>query len=375
MWVLDRYIARRFLANFVILLALLFAFAISIDLILQLDEFVEAAEDSVGRDAVLPQKIAAIAAIVVEFHGPRIFQFYAYMLGLLTVGAMGFTFAQMHRARELVAVLASGVRLHRVAVPVVVVALGLNLVQLANQELVLPQVAPRLIRTHSSLGDRSAGAFEVLFTADGRGNLLQAPSFDPDTGTLTSPTILERDPEGRTVRRITADRAVWDPAERVWRLTGGRALSPQEPADGRTRSLLEGEAVEVYRTDLTPEVLTLRVYRQYATMLSVAQIRQMLATPGVVDSDVLVRFLFGRFSTLLINMLVLVMTVPFFLLREPADLLRKSLLCASVAIPVMVGALLGFTAELPGISPALAVFLPGLVLLPVAMFMVGLIRT
>jgi hypothetical protein len=101
----------------------------------------------------------------------------------------------------------------------------------------------------------------------------------------------------------------------------------------------------------------------------------MLDTPGVVDNDTLARFLFGRVSTVMINMLLLVMTLPFFLLREPADLVRKSIVCSGVAIPVMLGALLGVTVELPGVPVALAVFLPGLVLIPVAMFMVGLIRT
>jgi lipopolysaccharide export LptBFGC system permease protein LptF len=377
MGVLDRYIARRFLSNFAVLLALLFSFAISIDLILQLDEFVEAAEKWVGADAGLPRKISAVALITLNFHGPRIFQFYAYMLGLLTVGAMAFTLAQMHRARELVAVLASGVRLHRVALPILGVAAGLNLLQLLNQELVLPRLAPLLIRSHSSLGRQSVVAFEIPFTSDGRGNIFQAPSFDPDphVQTLIAPTILERDAAGRTTRRITARSARWDRDEGAWHLVDGHAIVPRAPGELRTRDMLVGEAVETYRTDLTPEVLTLRRYRQYATMLSVAQIRRMLDTPGVVDNDTLARFLFGRVSTVMINMLLLVMTLPFFLLREPADLVRKSIVCSGVAIPVMLGALLGVTVELPGVPVALAVFLPGLVLIPVAMFMVGLIRT
>ena len=111
MWLIDRYIARRFLANFFILLVMLYVFAVSIDLILQLDEFVKAARETVGPDAGLLTLIAALIGMVVDFHGPRIFQFYAYMVGLVSVGAMGFTFAQMHRARELVAMLSSGVQL------------------------------------------------------------------------------------------------------------------------------------------------------------------------------------------------------------------------------------------------------------------------
>ncbi|MHC4610823.1 MAG: LptF/LptG family permease, partial [Planctomycetota bacterium] len=136
MWQIDRYIVRRFLANFFTLLMLLFVFAVSIDLLLELDEFVEVARDSVGPEGGFLAQVVAMIGFVVNFHGPRLFQFYAYMLGLLSVGAMGFTLAQMHRHRELVALLASGVRLHRIALPMLVAALGLNLIQLANQELV-----------------------------------------------------------------------------------------------------------------------------------------------------------------------------------------------------------------------------------------------
>ncbi|MHC4083189.1 MAG: LptF/LptG family permease, partial [Planctomycetota bacterium] len=189
MWLIDRYIARRFLANFFILLILLFVFAISIDLLLELDEFVEVARDTVGPEGGILAQLTALIGIVVNFHGPRLFQFYAYMLGLLSVGAMGFTLAQMHRHRELVALLASGVRLHRIALPILGAALVLNLFQLANQELMLPRLAPLLIRSHHDIGQQGAEAFDVMFVADGMGTLLQAPSFDPTTDTLELPTF------------------------------------------------------------------------------------------------------------------------------------------------------------------------------------------
>ena len=374
MWLIDRYIVKRFLANFVILLTLLFVFAIAVDLLLQLDRFVEVARRIAGEEAGGLKLMAVLVRVVVDFHGPRIFQFYAYMLGLMSVGAMGFTLAQMHRDRELVAVLASGVRLHRVAVPLVCVAFVLNLGQLLNQELVLPRLAPRLIRTHGSLGRAAVAAFPVRFTPDGNGSLFQSPAFDSETGTLSQLTILERDEAGRAVRRISAQRAEWDETEGAWHLTDGRAISPQTAA-GESTAVLVGHPVEYYPTDLTPRVLTMRRYREYATMLSLKQIREMIQTPGVVDTDALVRFQFARFTTVLINMLILLIALPFYLLREPANLLRNSALCAAVTMPAMFGALVGFAVDLPGIPPGAGVFLPVLVLIPFAMFQLTLIKT
>ncbi len=374
MSLLDRYIVGRFLSNFAILFALLFTFAIAIDLLLQLDRFVEAAQARTGEAGAVWRTIV-MAGIVLDFHGPRVFQFYAYMLGLLSIGAMGFTLAQMHRHRELVAVLASGVRLHRVAAPLICAVFGLNLLQLLNQEFVLPKLAPQLIRKHGDIGRAGVSGFEVLFTADGDGNLLQAPMFDPQTNTLSTPTILVRDDSGRTVKRITADEATWDDIAGGWRLNQGQVMRPRSNERGVPSSRFVRQPIELFETDLAPEVLKMRQYRQFAAMLSIKQIRKLMKSGQPEDRDVLVRFWFSRFTAVLINMLVLVITLPFFLLRAPANLLRQSLLCAGTAIPAMVGALIGLTVDLPGIASSVEVFLPGLVLIPIAMFQVTLVRS
>ena len=374
MSLLDRYIVGRFLSNFVILFALLFVFAVAIDLLLQLDRFVEVVQARTPEAGPLWRAIV-LAGVVLDFHGPRIFQFYAYMLGLLSIGAMGFTLAQMHRHRELVAVLASGVRLHRVAAPLICAVFGLNLLQLLNQEFVLPKLAPQLIRKHGDIGQASVSAFEVLLTADGDGNLLQAPTFDPETNTLSQPTILVRDETGRTAQRITADAATWDDDAGGWRLTEGVVMTPRPNKRPEPSARLVRQPIELFETDLSPDVLKMRQYRQFAAMLSIKQIKKLLKSGQPEDRDVLVRFRYSRFTTVLINMLLLVITLPFFLLREPANLLRQSLLCAGVAIPAMLGALIGLTMDLPGIASIVEVFLPGLVLIPIAMFQVTLIRT
>lgn len=375
MRLIDRYIMGRFIGNFCILMMLLFVFAVSIDLLLELDEYVEVAEEQIGPDGSSIAKVIALVKIVVNFHGPRIFQFYAYMVGLLTVGAMGFTFSQMHRHRELLALLAAGIQLRRVALPVVVAALGLNMLQLLNQEFLLPRLAPMLIRKHGDIGQQGVQAFTVRFTADGRGNLLQAPSFDPQTATLSMPTFLDRDEAGRTVRRVTADTAVWSDDDDAWHLTNGLAITPGTDTVAKTTTMLLGQPIDRYPTDLTPDVLTIRRFGQFATMLSITQIREMLQSPGVVNSDALVRFAFARFTTVMINMVVLIMVLPYFLLREPASLLRNSVLCAGMAIPASMGSLLSLAMPFPGIPPALGVFLPVLVLIPVAMFMVSSMRS
>ncbi len=375
MRIIDRYIIVRFLANFVTLFCLLFVFAITIDLILQLDNFVEAAHTIAGKDAGWMKVGITLAQLVANFHGPRVFQFYAYLLGLVSIGAGAFTLAQMHRNRELVAMLAAGVSMQRIAMPFIAAAFALNVMQLLNQEFILPKVAPLLIRKHEEIGLRSAGPFEVRFTRDGNGSLIQARLFDPQTLTMSDMTVLERDEKGRTIRRVTAKQATWDEAQRIWRLKDGKAMRLGSDESSEIAAAQIEEALDAYQTDVTPQVLTMKRFGQFAAMLSLRQIQQMLRTPDVVDAPSLLRYRYSRFAAVCLNLLALAIALPFFLLREPAKLIVQSMLCAAVAIPIMFAALILMTVPLQGIPPALSVFLSPIVLIPAALARMMYLKT
>jgi lipopolysaccharide export LptBFGC system permease protein LptF len=389
MLLLSRYVITRFVANFVLLMALLFVFAISIDVFIQLHRFVEAAKGIRGPEVGSLTLAGEVIALIVDFQAPRIFQFYAYMHGLVAIGAIGFTLGTMHTRRELVAVLAAGVSMHRIAQPLLIAVFALSVLQVLNQEFIIPRIAPLLIRDQGAIGRRGAAEFPIHLTRDGRGNLLQAASFDAPTATLEAPLIIERDQTGRTVRRIVADRAIFNDRENEWILVNGQAnwliTPPSPPPEGEERaaSSADGGAavpsgrtpIESYRTDLTPEALTIRRYGQFATMLSLKQISELANSPGVVDADALARYKYSRFSSVLVNLLVATIALPFFLLREPVGLMRQSLLCAGVTIPAMLGATVGVTMPLPGIPPAAGVFIPVIILLPIAIGRIAYIKT
>ena len=391
MMLLSRYVVTRFAANFVLLAALLFVFAVSIDVFIQLHRYVEAAKQIEGPDAGAWKVVTELLMLVVDFQAPRIFQFFAYMHGLLAIGAIGFTLGTMHTRRELGAMLAAGVSMHRIAQPILMSVFAVSIVQVLNQEFIMPRVAPLLIRDHSAIGRSGASEFPIYLTRDGRGNLLQAASFDAPTASLERLLILERDEEGRAVRRISADRAFFNEREDAWQLVKGEAqwlIAPAEmeksdaltPAtqqrSERDTGLSTGRApIEFYRTDLTPEALTIRRYGEFATMLSLRQIAELAHAPEVVDADALARYKFARFSTVLVNLLVATIALPFFLLREPVGLMRQSLLCAAVTIPALLGAAIGITMPLPGIPPAAGVFIPVIILLPIAIGRMAYIKT
>lgn len=368
---IDRYIAGRVLLNFVLLFAVLYLFAATIDIILNLDEFTGLAIDRLGEDSSWIWRLLVALGFAANYHLPQVFQFYAWLYGIVAVGAACFTLAQMSRYRELVSIVASGVSLRRIAMPFVAVSIALGVLQIANQELILPRIAPLLLRNHKHASQDAVDAFPVKFTDDASGMLLQAASFDPGSGVLRTPSFIVRDEAGRTTSRYWASGAQWDPATSEWVLEDGQVVHIS--ADGRGSTT--ARPADRVGTDLSPTMLTMRRYGQVAGMLSLGQINEMLAWPDSRDAASLRRSSVSRFAVVLLNVLVLMIGLPFFLDRLPGGLFLKAIVCAGVVLPVYFTAAGIMLVPIPGLSPLLGSALPVLVLLPIALARIGSLRT
>lgn len=375
MLILDRYIATRLLINFVVLFAIVFLFGISIDLVLNLDNFLGKASEMNGDDSGLVAKFFTGSWLAINFYSPMVFQFYAYLYGLALIGAIGFTLTQLVRNRELIAILASGLSLHRISFPILGVAFLLCILQILNQELMLPRVAPLLLRGHASLGKESVSDFIVPFTPDEAGNLLLASGFSPESGMLSLPTVLVRNVDGQTVRRISADSASWDEERHGWVFEKGRVIDFDLSGEDEWLPEPGASKIEFYATDLSPRALTAREYGHYLGMLSMGQLSEMLDAGGGADKATINRFWYSRFSGVFVTLLVIIICLPFFLLRLPGDLLLKSVLCAGTAVPLMLGMTIVMIAPLPGLGPLQSAFLPVIVLIPIALWRIGHIQT
>ena len=368
---IDCYIAGRLLANFVLLFAVLYLFAATIDVILNLDEFMKLAEESLGEDAGWMPRLITAMGYAIGYHLPQLSQFYAWLYGAVLVGAMCFTLAQMSRHRELVALVASGLSLRRIAMPFVAVAVGLGVLQAINQEFILPQLATRLLRSHNTSNQNTIDAFPIRFTDDADGMLLQASGFDPATDKLIRPSFIERDGQGRATRRSWAQTADWDEAEGAWVLSEGHTVVIDQDGHG---SSPPRDAQPVH-TDLSPMKLTMRRHGQIASMLSLGQIRDMLQWPDAREAQALRRSAIARFAMLGVNVLILLIALPFFLDRLPGELLAKAVWCSMLVLPLYFAAAGVMLVPVGGMSVTVGVLLPILVLLPIALARLGMIRT
>lgn len=378
MKLLDRYIARQYLSNIIVLMVILTCFVVTIDFTLNIDRFSDRAHEIIAQNDAAPSQLrtAVITVLLVaDLWWPRLLQLFNFILGMILTGAMGFTLSQLVRHRELIAVLASGQSLYRVARPILLVALGLTVLQAVNQEFVLPQLAPLLTRDQGDAGKHELGSAHVPLTRDGLGRVWYAKSFDADTGVLSGVYVWERDPQGRPINRYHAQQAVWN--------DGGWDLS-----DGVVESMTDASqpprAANRIETNLDPTQLRVRRFQGYSQVLSWRQIGQMInaiqtldpdSPRSKADRDRLERIRWGRISMMLASLLSLVITMPFFLCKTPGNAIVRALRCAPVAIIVLVGGVLGASMTIPGIPPEIGVFLPVLVLMPIAVASITSIKT
>ncbi|MDX2114075.1 MAG: LptF/LptG family permease [Planctomycetota bacterium] len=358
MRILDRYIARLLLVNFVTLLVIVSSMIVAIDVVINLDRFARRADQIAAGAGALHHGLLT-GLLVVDLWGPRLLQLFVYLSGVALIGALGFTAAQLVRHREFVAMLSSGISLHRAARPFVLVALGVTVCQAVVQEVAIPAVAHLLPRDPGDSGKRALNAFAVRLAPDEQGRLWYAPSFDDATGVLEEPVIWERSEEGALLRTIAAKAARWDGSG--WVLEEGVARTPMSPdATASARPA----AVERLETSLDPARLKVRHLQGFASNLSWRQIDEMLSGGGLdaAARERLNRLRWGRVSGLVSGFVATIGAMALFLVRTPRPMLGPSLRAAPVALAGVGAAAVASSAAVPGLPVWFGAFVPCLVL-------------
>ena len=375
MKLLDRYILRLFTLNFAILLVVILGLVVMVDLMFQLDEFLDAGRKH--AEAYGGPSIWWTLRAIADYYGPTICFVYVYLAGLIVIAAMGFTFSAVSRAGELVAIITSGISLHRVAAPVLVAACVINGLTLLDQELLIPQMADKLTRKAHEIKHTKRRTYALHYAADSKGNLVSAGAFDVMTGDLEGVAILERDASGRAVRRITAESARWDEASHRWLLADGKAhrtgsgdAAPGAvtPADERV------EAIDVFATDLSPQVLMARRATIYPALLSMNELGKLMNNPAA-DRGRILGIMHSRFSLLVVNVLILAMVMPLFLSREPANPLKQAVKGAAIGVGSWMTGIGVAQFAAAALNPVVASWMPVVVFLPVSAWLLARLKT
>jgi len=365
--ILDRYIIRQFLMNFIILLIVFMTLFIIGDMLIEMDEFVDAG--TVYAKEQGGSVLFGTIAVAFDYYAPTVMMLYVFFSGVLVVGAMGFTFTNMVRNREMLAMIAGGINMYRIAMPVLLLGCVLNLLTIVVQEVLIPPLANKLTRGKGELDKQESKRLRpIQFVADSEDNLFSAVHFDVQRNTLRDLTILERNKKGIAIRRITAGQAIWDDHARAWELVPGTAIRYVDDAEPII------EEVQMFETNLSPRVLLARDKSMYLRLLSVEDLREMRRNPSL-DSDLVRQIMHSRFSLLVVNVLVLVMGMPFFLKREPSNLFVPAVRAAGICLGAWAVGLVVLQLGSGTLPPVLAAWLPVVFYLPLSAILMQFVRS
>lgn len=411
--------------NFVILLAVAMLLFVSVDLVVDLDEFLEAGqyhaveqkvdavaeEFGVDRDDLLfavddnyagviaadylntdienadaainaaqPERFGVIWGSIykiADFYGPTIVVVYVYVSGLIVAAAMGFTLTNLQRNRELIAFAASGISLYRVALPLVMSGVVLTGATLPLQEFVIPKLAPKLIRTKPQAKYTTISTFSQYLVPDGDGALFSTRAFDASRNEVKDMVVHVRDDQGVTVERWTADLATWNSERIGWDLIGqAYVVVPQR----ETETIFDpGSLTQVnfLPTELSPTVLLARRAESYSGLLSLRELQLMQRNKAVPDGlrSTIIKTIWSRFSLMVVNALLLLIALPGFLKLYADSPLNQAARGSALVLGAWAGSLVLMQLDVAGLNPVATAWFPVLVMLPAAFAMLQRVKT
>lgn len=170
MRILDRERYWAFLKAYIICFVALVGLYVVIDAFTNLDEFVARTEGALQLFQVMGQ-----------FYLLRLSLFYDQLCGIISMMAAIFTVTWMQKNNELVAMLSAGISTYRVIRPVWISAALVCGLAVANQELILPEIAEDLQKAH---GDNGRRKVQVYSNYDSNGILISGKSADRASRTV-----------------------------------------------------------------------------------------------------------------------------------------------------------------------------------------------
>src|SRR4029079_12631483 len=148
MKIFDRYVLTSFLKNYLISFMVLIGLYIVLDMVFNFDELaeVQARANASGVASVL-----LLLRSIGDYYFFQTFRIFVHLSGIIPIVAAAFTLIRMTRFNELTASLAAGVPLLRTAMPIIIAAVVLNVLLIVDQEMVIPQIIPQLVRKHDEI--------------------------------------------------------------------------------------------------------------------------------------------------------------------------------------------------------------------------------
>lgn len=364
MSIIDRYIARSFLSAYIILTLVGVGMYTLIAMLLTLDEFTE------DRSMSLEQVIG----LIVDYYGHNLPLYYSQLGGPMMAVAAAFCVGRLLKNNELTALIAAGMPLRRLVTPFAVCGIGLALLWVVNREFVIPRFAAEIARTPDDMiGAKARGVYAIR---DSRNAIMTALEFDAHRGWLGKVFIVEPDEKRAPQNLIVADEAQYDDAHKTWRLSRGVRHRLDQAARGGGAKAATDEAIQDFAFGLTPGELVLRRRSQWSELLSLNELNALVRTQNLANRPTLDMFRHTRLTQPLLQLLVLFLALPWFLTREPENVLSAGLraLIAAAALYVVTFMTQGAMGE-DELTRALLAWFPIIVFAPLTFMLLANLKT
>ncbi|MBI1315049.1 LptF/LptG family permease [bacterium] len=372
MTLFDRYLLKRFLYVFAI------GFVATYGLFVVFDAF-STADEFQNRSGTLENHVVLLR--MAAHYTIQSFAFLDLVGAILIVLAVMAVFALLQRQSEIYPILSAGIPTWRLAVPILVGAMGIILLMTINQELIIPRLADRLQAPRGS----HESALEIQTTRDLVRNiqisgshlfldareiqdaefLLPVPSLVSEPATLRSRSAIQVPPgENRPAGWLLKD---VEPAFE------SLALTPQ----GQQNIFRSPDGNDIFvATDVTVDQLYNRSasYKYLSTAALVRRIQNPVLGRASIRSQK--KHLHERLTKPLLILISVLVTVPLTLRRESRSVLMNLATCAGVLGLLFVLAQSAIYLErLSGVSFDLAAWIPVVVSGACSAWLSGLVQT
>ena len=234
----------------------------------------------------------------------------------------------------------------------------------------------------------AAPTFQVVLfcvLSDRNNTLLSAMKYDPATKTMEQMIAMERDDHGQVTAKIFADKAIWTDNQTdnetdfqpKWKLVRGTRFSrDSSQTDFSVSGNMARTPVQYYESDWQPDDLLLRQAVGWTWFLSINQLNSLLDKPHLIPNiNEVIAAKHVRFTQPLINMLILLLGLPFFLNREPHNVLLSVGMCLLLAISCFMLSFICHNLAASVDFPALLAWLPIIIFGPIAAMLIENIKT
>lgn len=367
----DRYLLKRYLHAFVILFVSTYGLFVVIDGFTNVDAFQE------GQDAA-----GDVLRWMATYYGFQAIDFFDRIAAILSVIAMMVAFALLQKNGELQPILAAGVPVYRLVLPIAVGAAVVNAVVICNEEVVIPKVAHhlnsnRVEEKQSTYSVKPRYDYMTRIHIDGKSLNLERQQINQAVFILPPPDLATE------LTDLKGDDAVYLEADggrpAGWLLRNCSKKHEQLPltAVGRKyvrRTKVPSELFIV--SDVTIDQLSAR--SKDFRYLSTAELVRRIRNPSTGLSSIRSQRLFfhSRLVKPFLNVIAVFIVIPLVVRRESRSLIFNMALCTLV-LGVLYGVTQAFSylGEVNLIAPDFAAWCPAIISAATGAWLSGLVQT